>query len=98
MSGKELFVDGDVPDGDEPAACLVLGDRVHEDGRIAVAEPLQGGADIDRHGLPVHGDRQLLAWDMAGADLRASADVPEAHRVGSRTEVERAAIEDPVVT
>ena len=41
MSLKEFFVDGDVLDGDEPAAGFVLGDRVDQHRRIPVAEPVE---------------------------------------------------------
>src|SRR6266487_3104824 len=52
--------------------------------------------DVDREGPPVNRDRELLARKMSGADLRAHADMPEADRVGGRTEVKRAAIEHPI--
>ena len=45
---EELFVDGDVLDGDEPAARLVLGDRVNQRGRIPVAEAVEEGVDVDQ--------------------------------------------------
>ena len=48
MSLEELFVDGDVLDRDEPPAGVVLGDRVHEQRRIPVAEPVEEDGDVDR--------------------------------------------------
>ena len=47
MSLEELFVDGDVLDRDEPPAGLVLGDRVDEQRRIPVAEPVEEDGDVD---------------------------------------------------
>ena len=49
MSLEELFVDRDVLDGDETAARLIFRDRVHEEGRIPIAEPIEEDGDID-HG------------------------------------------------
>ena len=47
---EEIFVDGDVLDGDEPLAGLVLGDRVDERRRVPVAEPVDGFGDVEGHG------------------------------------------------
>ena len=55
-----------------------------------------GRANVDRDRASVDRDRELLAGQVAGADLGPGADVPEAHGIGSRAEVERAAVEDPV--
>ena len=46
---EEFLVDGDVLDGDQPAAGLVLGDRVNQRGRIPVAQAVEEGVDVD-HG------------------------------------------------
>ena len=46
MPLEKLFVDRDVLDGDETAAGLVLGYRVHEQGRIAVAQPVEKNGEI----------------------------------------------------
>ena len=46
------------------------------------------------HGATVDRDRELLAGQVRRAHVRAGADVAEAHRVGRRAEVERAAVED----
>ena len=50
MSLEEIFVDGDVLDGHEPLARLVLGDRIDERRRIPVAEPVDDFGDVDGHG------------------------------------------------
>ena len=52
--------------------------------------------DVDRDGAAVHRHAELLTGEVRGADVRAGADVPEAHRVGARAEVEGAPVEDPV--
>ena len=44
---KEFFVDGDVLDGHEPPARLVLDDRVDEHRRIPVAQPVQEERNVD---------------------------------------------------
>ena len=64
VSLEEFFVDRDVLDRDEPASGLVFRHRVNERRRIAVAEPLQGGADIDRHGGSLTNWRvgELVNW------------------------------------
>ena len=51
MSLEELFVDGDVLDGDEPPAGLVLGDRVDEQRRKPVAEAVEEDGDVDGRSL-----------------------------------------------
>ena len=43
MPLEEILVDRDVLDGHDPAPGLVLGDRVDERRRIAIAEPVDGG-------------------------------------------------------
>ena len=50
VSLEELLVDGDVLDRDEPPARLVLGDRVDEQRRIPVAQPVEENGDVDHHG------------------------------------------------
>ena len=51
---EELLVDGDVLDGDQPPARLVLGDGVDEHRRIPVAQAIQRLRDVDRHGASVY--------------------------------------------
>src|SRR5439155_18253540 len=54
------------------------------------------GLDVDRDGTPVDGDPEVLARKMGSADMRPAPDVPKAHRVGARAEMECAPIEDSV--
>ena len=44
---EEFFVDGDVLDRDQPLAGVVLGNRVHEQRRKPVAEPVEDDGDVD---------------------------------------------------
>ena len=56
MPLKEIFVDGDVLDRHDPAAGLMLGDGVDQRRGIAIAEPVDGGRNVDagtRRNLPV---------------------------------------------
>jgi hypothetical protein len=46
MSLEEFYVDRDVLDGDEPPPRVVLGDGVHETGRLPVAEAVQEDGNI----------------------------------------------------
>ena len=46
MPLEEFFVDRDVLDGDEPPPRVVLGDRVHEKGRLPVAEAVQEDGNV----------------------------------------------------
>ncbi len=48
MSLEEFFVEGDVLDADE-APGLLLDDRVHQMGRIPVADAVEEGGDVDGH-------------------------------------------------
>ena len=68
---KEFFVDGDVLDGDETAARLVLRDRVDEHRRIPVAQPVQENGDVDHapYGLGA-GGRRVGFCRAAGACRR----------------------------
>jgi hypothetical protein len=63
MSLKELFADRDVLDGDQPLARFVLGDRVHQQRRVAVAETIEKDRDVN-HWRGGH-------WLMAAAGRRA---------------------------
>jgi hypothetical protein len=49
MTLKELLVDRDVLDGDETAAGVVLGNRVHEKRRLPIAEAVEEDGDV-QHG------------------------------------------------
>ena len=62
---EELFVDGDVLDGDEALARLVLGDPIDEQRRIAIAEAVENAGDAG-----VHCTGGLLPAGFAG--VRAS--------------------------
>ena len=46
VSLEEIFVDGDVLDGDEPFAGLVLGYRIDERRRVPVAQPVDGFGNV----------------------------------------------------
>ncbi len=65
--------------------------HVHLEQRFA-----QAAGDLDRDRAAVDGDRELLAREMRGADLRAGQQVAVSDRVGSGPEVKRTAVEDPV--
>jgi hypothetical protein len=47
MALEIFFVDGDVLDCDEPPPRLVLGNRVDEQRRIAIAEAVEEKGDFD---------------------------------------------------
>jgi len=49
MPLEEFFVDGDVLDGDEAPARLMLGDRVHQEGRLPIAQTVEEDGDV-QHG------------------------------------------------
>jgi hypothetical protein len=48
MPLEKILVDGDVLDGLDAAAGLMLGDGIDQWRRVAEAEPVQGGEDVDR--------------------------------------------------
>jgi len=59
---EELLVDRHVLHGDQPVAGLVLGDGVHQQGRIAIAQTVDDVGNVDGHdaghrriGVSVHG-------------------------------------------
>jgi len=49
VSLEELFVDGDVLDGDETLTRLVFGDGVYEERRVSVVDAIEEGWEIDCH-------------------------------------------------
>src|SRR5688572_4973644 len=78
MALKEFFVDGDVLDGDETPARLVLGDRVDEQRRIPVAQPVQEDGDVNHapYGLGAGvaaGAAGLAAGALAAGDAVAAS-------------------------
>ncbi len=52
--------------------------------------------EVDRHGLPVHRDREMLPGNVRGAHLRSPADMAKTGGFGGGAEVENATVEDPV--
>ena len=62
MALEEFLVDGDVLDGDEAAARLVLGDRVDEHRRIPVAQPVEQDGDVDAQAWQMTSGR----WPIIG--------------------------------
>jgi hypothetical protein len=54
MSLEEFLVDRDVLDRDDAPPRLVLGDRVDQRRRIAIAEPIEDGREVYRHGPAVY--------------------------------------------
>src|SRR6185503_11003064 len=78
MALKEFLVDGDVLDGNEAAARLVLGNGVDEHRRIPVAQPVQEDGDVDHApyglGAGVTGAAGLAVGAGAAAGLAAAGD------------------------
>ena len=72
----------------------VAGDVDLEQGLLELG--VLGGVDVDQLRVAVHGDGEVFAGEVGGADRRAVAQVAEAHRLGRRPEVEPAAVEDAV--
>ena len=54
MALEEFFVDGDVLDGHEPAAGVVLGDGVDEHRRIPITQAIERLRYVDEHGVSVY--------------------------------------------
>jgi hypothetical protein len=50
MTLEEILVDGDVLDGDDPPAWIVIDDGVHEKRGIPVAQPVDEDRNVDGHG------------------------------------------------
>ena len=74
---EEFLVDGDVLDGDETAARLVLGDRVDEHRRIPVAQPVEEDGDVD------HAPYGLGAGDAGRSRLGCRRGRPSAAALGA---------------
>ena len=49
MPLEELLVDGDILDGDDPGARLVLDHTVDEQRGIAITEPVEQPGNVERH-------------------------------------------------
>src|SRR4029078_2100649 len=54
MALKELFADGDILDGNEPAARFMLGNDVHEHRGIPITQAIQRLRYVDQHGNSVY--------------------------------------------
>ena len=74
MSLEVIFADGDVLDGDEPLAGLVLHHRIDERRGEPVAEPIDGLGDVQGHG------KVSVSGSTAGGSAPARA-----RGAGSRT-------------
>ena len=57
---------------------------------------LLGSAHVDLARAAVHDHRERLTLGVTRTHLRSGAQVPEAHRLGARTEMESTAIEQAV--
>ena len=54
MALEELLADRHVLHGDHAPPGLVLDDRIHQQGRVAIRQAVEEQGDVDRHRLPSH--------------------------------------------